>query len=223
MPMHVSLLLDIPSNNAGKNVTTKSFSILDSDPVRSRVEGSPASSRYPGRASFPYISLKNSSNRLYAKHRLGSAGTRRATRLAGSLTFEDRVTLLPGKTFCHVGIHFGSPTWVNWPNVDSHACTSVANEKENAKIGVWLELTKLCCTSAMVESNAFRRNIKVCGNSELRLPAVNSVKRGNFFVIRTLSKVDSAGRVTLLPGTTFVHINRAMICMNVSIIVFTYF
>ena len=75
---------------------------------------------------------------------------------------------------------------------------------------------KLCCISAMVESNAFRRNIKVCGNSELILPAVNSVKRGNFFVIRTLGKVHSAGRVTLLSGTTFVHINRAMICINVS-------
>ena len=54
-------------------------------------------------------------------------------------------------------------------------------------------------------------------NSELRRPAVNSVKRGNLFVIRTLGKVDSAERVTLLSGTTFVHINRAMTCINVSI------
>ena len=54
-------------------------------------------------------------------------------------------------------------------------------------------------------------------NSELRQPAVNSVKRDNIFVIRMLDKVDSAGRVTLLPGTTFIHINRAMICINVSI------
>ena len=45
-------------------------------------------------------SLENSSNRFYAKHRLGSAGTRMATRLAGPLAFEGRVTLLPGKTFC---------------------------------------------------------------------------------------------------------------------------
>ena len=46
-------------------------------------------------------------------------------------------------------------------------------------------------------------------NSELRRPAVNSVKRGNFVVgIRTRDKVDSAGRVTLLPGTTFLHIRR---------------
>ena len=113
MPMHESLLLYIPSNNASKNRITKSFNILDSDPVRSRVEGSPAFSRYPGRANFPHISLENSSNRFCAKHRLGSAGTRRATRLAGPLAFEGRVTLLPEKTFCHAGIHFGSPTRVN--------------------------------------------------------------------------------------------------------------
>ena len=58
MPMHESLLLYIPSNNAGKNIITKSFNILDSDPVRSRVEWSPAFSRYPERANFPYISLE---------------------------------------------------------------------------------------------------------------------------------------------------------------------
>ena len=38
-------------------------------------------------------------------------------------------------------------------------------------------------------------------------PAVNSVKRGKVFVIQTLDKVDSAVRVTLLPGTTFLLIN----------------
>ena len=46
-------------------------------------------------------------------------------------------------------------------------------------------------------------NIKICVNSELRWPAVNSVKRGNFFVIRTLDKVDSAGRGTFYPGQLF--------------------
>ena len=56
-----SIVLYIPTNGAGKNIITKSFNILDSDPVRSRVEGSPAFSRYPGRANFPYISLENSS------------------------------------------------------------------------------------------------------------------------------------------------------------------
>ena len=111
--MHESLLLYIPSNNAGKNIITKHFNILDSDPVRSRVEGSPAFLRYPGRANFPYTSLENSSNRFYAKHRLGSAGTRRVTRPAGPLAFEGRVTLLPGKAFCHAVTHFGSPTLVN--------------------------------------------------------------------------------------------------------------
>ena len=83
--MHESLLLYIPSNNAGKKIITKSFNILDSDLVRSRVEGSPAFSRYPGRANVPYISLENSSNRFYAKHRFGLAGTRRATHLTGPL------------------------------------------------------------------------------------------------------------------------------------------
>ena len=38
-------------------------------------------------------------------------------------------------------------------------------------------------------------------------PVVNSVKRGKVFVIRMLDKVDSAVRVTLLPGTTFLLIN----------------
>ena len=53
------------------------------------------------------------------------------------------------------------------------------------------------------------RNIKVCANSELRRPAINLVKRDNYFVsLRTLDKVDSAGRVTLLPGTTFLRIRR---------------
>ena len=50
-------------------------------------------------------------------------------------------------------------------------------------------------------------NIKVCVNSELRRPAVNSVKRGRVFVIQTLNKVDSAVRVTILPGTAFLRIN----------------
>ena len=132
MPMHESLLLYIPSTNAGKNIISKSFNILDSDLVRSRVERSSAFSRYPGQASLPYIFLENSSNRFYAKHRLGSAGTRRATRLAGPLAFEGRVTLLPGKTFCHAGIHFGSPTRVNLAKcrVTEHNA-SVVIEKEN--------------------------------------------------------------------------------------------
>ena len=39
-------------------------------------------------------------------------------------------------------------------------------------------------------------------------PAVNSVKRSKVFVIQTLDEVDPAVRVTLLPGTTFLLINR---------------
>ena len=38
-------------------------------------------------------------------------------------------------------------------------------------------------------------------NSELRRPSVTTVKRGRVFVIQTLDKVDSAVRVTVLPGT----------------------
>ena len=119
----------------------------------------------------------------------------------------------PGKTFCHIPVYTLS-TFAN-----SAKCRCCNWERNGAKIGVWLELTKMCCTSAMVKSiivNAWR-NIKVCVNSKLRWPAVNLVKLGNVFVIRTLYKVDSAGRVTLLPGTTFLHINGAMICINVSI------
>ena len=127
MPMHESLLLCIPSNDAIKNIITKSFNILDSDPVRSRVEGSPAFSRYPGRADFPYISLENSSNRFYVTHKPGLAGTRRATRLARPLAFEGGVTLLPGKIFCPAGIHFGLPTWVNLAKCrcTEHTCANV--------------------------------------------------------------------------------------------------
>ena len=102
--MHVNLLLYIPSNNAGKMIITKTFSVFDSDPVRSRVEGSPASSRYPGRVNFLYISLENSSNRLYAKHRLGSARTRRANFLSygRSVKLTGTMTLLTATTFVHV-------------------------------------------------------------------------------------------------------------------------
>ena len=38
-------------------------------------------------------------------------------------------------------------------------------------------------------------------------PAVDSGRGVNFSLIKTLGKVDSARRVTLLPGTTFLHIN----------------
>ena len=58
--------------------------------------------------------------------------------------------------------------------------------------------------------------MQICVNSELKLPAVNLVKRGNFLVVRTLDKVDSAGRGTFLPGITFLRINGAMIRINVS-------
>ena len=41
--------------------------------------------------------------------------------------------------------------------------------------------------------------------------------------IRTLDKVDLAGRVTILPEETFLHINRALICINVSISFYVFF
>ena len=127
MSMHVNLLLYIPSNNTGKNIITETFNILDSDPVRSRVEGSPAFSRYPGRANFPYISLENSSNRFYAKYRLGSAGTKRVTRLAGSLAFEGRVTLLLGKIFAMPVYTLARLPGSTWPSVDSQSMRERCN------------------------------------------------------------------------------------------------
>ena len=152
MPMHVSLILYIPSNNAGKNISTKTFNILDSEPVRSRVEGSSAFSRYPGRANFPYISMENSSNRFYAKHRLGSAGTKRVTRLAG-LAFESRVTFLPGKMFAMLVHTLARLPGSTWLHVDSQSM------REHSNWEIWwrhsrslLELTKLCCTSTTVGS-----------------------------------------------------------------------
>ena len=125
--MHKSLLLYIPSNNASKNRITKSFNILDSDPVRSRVEGSPVFSRYPGRANFPHISLENSSNRFCAKHRLGSAGTRRATRLAGPLAFEVGSPFYLGKLFAVPVYTLARLPGSTWPNVDSQSMRERCN------------------------------------------------------------------------------------------------
>ena len=56
----------------------------------------------------------------------------------------------------------------------------------------------------MVESNIECLNeYKVFVNLELRWPAVNSVKRSNSFVTRTLDKVDSAGRGLFYQGQFF--------------------
>lgn len=41
------------------------------------------------------------------------------------------------------------------------------------------------------------------------MSAVGSGKEINFFFIRTLVKIDSVGRVTLLPGTRFLYIYEA--------------
>ena len=51
-PVWLILILYIPSNNAAKNIITKTFSILDLDPVRSRVEESPASQDTLGEPTF---------------------------------------------------------------------------------------------------------------------------------------------------------------------------
>ena len=66
----------------------------------SRVKGSPPDPSYPGRANFSYISLQNLTNRLHEKQKVGSA--RRVTRLAGSPSFDGRVTLPAGPTFLHI-------------------------------------------------------------------------------------------------------------------------
>ena len=44
-------------------------------------------------------------------------------------------------------------------------------------------------------------------------PALGSGKGATFFVISTLAEVDSAGRVTLFPGTTFLHISGALVSL----------
>ena len=41
------------------------------------------------------------------------------------------------------------------------------------------------------------------------LSALRSGKEVHFFLVLTLAKVDSAGKVTALPGTTFLYIKRA--------------
>ena len=82
--------------------------------------------------------------------------------------------------------------------------------------GVRLGLTKLYCTPAMEESIIeCLKGYKNLSQFRLRWPAVDSVKRGNSFVIRKLDKVASAGKVTFLLGTTFFHIHGAMICITV--------
>ena len=42
------------------------------------------------------------------------------------------------------------------------------------------------------------------------LSALRSGKEVHFFLVLTLAKVDSAGKVTVLPGTTFLYIKRAL-------------
>ena len=41
------------------------------------------------------------------------------------------------------------------------------------------------------------------------LSALHFGNEVNFFLILTLAKVDSVGKVTVLPGTTFLHIKSA--------------
>ena len=129
--MHESLLLYIPSNNASKNIITKSFNILDSDPIRSRVEGHPTFSRYPGRANFPYISLENSSNRFCAKHRLVSAGTTRATRLAG------QHFLLYGRSIGKVDLHITGLWFAQMFQIFLRILNVNMNANMNATFEVW--------------------------------------------------------------------------------------
>ena len=98
--MRVNLLLYIHSNNAGKNVTTKTFQHLRLRPRQipggrvTRLLKIPWASQL-----FLHFFGKLLEQFICKKKRLGSAGTRRATRLAGSPIFEGRVTLLSGKTF----------------------------------------------------------------------------------------------------------------------------
>ena len=66
----------------------------------SQVNGSPSYPSYPGQANFSYISLQNLTNRLHEKQKVGSA--RGMTGLAGSPSFDGRMTLLAEPTFPHI-------------------------------------------------------------------------------------------------------------------------
>ena len=109
-----SLLLYIPSNNAAKNIINKSFNILDSDPVRSRVEGSPAFSRYPGEPTFLTFNFFGKLVESFlCKTQTWLGWNKKGHPPSRATRFRRyRVTLLPGKYFCHAGIHFASPTRV---------------------------------------------------------------------------------------------------------------
>ena len=102
---HVSLLLYIPPNNAGEKIIAKTFNILDSDPVYMEEKLSrgwnlcPTYPSYPGRANFSHVSLQNPSNRLYAKHKLGSAGGHSLSMVGSPFYPRENVLLC---------IHFGS-------------------------------------------------------------------------------------------------------------------
>ena len=44
----------------------------------------------------------------------------------------------------------------------------------------------------------------------MRKPCFGLGKGDNFFPLQTLAQVDSAERMTLIPGKTFLHTNRAL-------------
>ena len=125
----------------------------------SRVKGLPSYPSYLGRVNFSYISIPNVTNRLHEKQIVGSA--RRVTRLAGSPSFDGRVTLLAGLTFLH-------------RNSLARPAGSTRSRRDD---------------------------------QSMRGELLTRAKGLPFF---SLAKVDSGGRVTLLPGTTFLHINGAL-------------
>ena len=139
------LLLYIPSNNAGEKIITKTFNILDSEPVYmeeklSRVQFVRRLPQLPwARQLFSCFFAKP------VKPFLSETQTWLGWR---SLTFKGRVTFLPaGKLFVIYTLWLVCQGQLDQVWIYRAACARVVNGKENgAKIKVWLELTKLCCT-----------------------------------------------------------------------------
>ena len=92
--------------NDGKNIITKTFNILYSGPPQ--IPGGRVTHllKIPWASQLSLHFLENSSKRFYAKHRLGSAGTRRVTLQPGHSISKVKGHPLLGKTVCHPGTLF---------------------------------------------------------------------------------------------------------------------
>ena len=131
MPMHVSLLLYIPSNNAGKNIITETFTILDSDPVYMQGDVFLVTRllKIPWASQLWLHFFGKLIEQFLCETQTWLDWNEKSPRLARSLAFERRVTLLLGKTFCHISVHFGSPA-----QVKSAKCRFTKHENARTKM-----------------------------------------------------------------------------------------